>query len=88
MPRHMFLQESAPQGPQHWKEAAEQFYLTLRNVIWLLNQPNWRSCGAGFFFSGGVGRREVFKDRAQVRQFFPLCPGKPGCVGLSVISWE
>lgn len=39
-----------------------------------------------FFFSGGVRRRKVFKDRAQVWQFIPLCQGKPGCAGLSVVT--
>lgn len=47
------------------------------------NQP--KGSVVQVFFSGGMRRRKVFKDRAQSWQFIPLCQGKPGCVGLSVI---
>lgn len=58
VPKLMFLQRSAPQGPGCWTEAARQVYLTLRNVIWSLNPPSWQYCGAGRFFwrLGGEGR--------------------------------
>lgn len=95
MSRLMFLQGSAPQGPGHWIEAAGLFYLTLRNVAWSLNQPNWGYCGAGGFFWRLGGKGRYVKTELRSGSLFPcvnintavlVCP-MITCLGI-IISLE